>query len=291
MGKAMNFADTTVGLCGASGFVGTHLAAHLRQLGCRVDPLDRDLFAPGREARLMASVAACDVIVNVAGASIARRWTKKYKRELYESRVGVVHRLVEAMRAAERVRVFVSASAVGIYPSEGCYDESSDRTGESFLSALCRAWEKEAHGAPAHVRTLVTRFGVVLAPEGGSFEAMAAAARKGVGAVVGDRNVPFSWIDATDLCRAVSFLLASDLAGTFNLAAPVPTMRREAIRQIARHYGVRVLVPVPGVLLRLALGRAADILLEGQCARPARLLDAGFEFRSPDLEHFLESIS
>lgn len=281
----------TVGLCGATGFIGTHLAAHLRGAGHRVVPLGRELFDDLRRERLVAAVAACDALVDVAGASIAHRWTEPYRKLIYESRVGVVHRLVEAIEASPGVHTFISASAVGCYPVTGCHDEASDGRGTGFLASLCRAWEAEAALAPARVRTLVTRFGVVLAPECGVFTSMAAAARRGVGAIVGDSHTPFSWIDVEDLCRAMTFLLASDLGGTFNFAAPEHTSRREAVRRIARHFGVRIVVPVPGFLFRMALGEAADIVLQGQCALPARLLEAGFEFRSPDLQHFLDRIS
>ncbi len=279
--------DRTIALCGAGGFIGSHLAAYLDSKGHTVVPVERELLADHAADRLAAALSPCDTVICVTGATIDHRWTDKYKHLLYESRAGVVRRLVKAMSACKNIDTFVSASAVGFYPSGGCYDEYSATSGDDFLAGLCRAWEAEAHRAPKRIRTIITRFGVVLSTDGGAFGPMARPARMGVGAILGRGRQPFAWIDLRDLCRAVNFLIRSDLRGTFNLAAPERLSQREAARLISAHYKAWFTMPVPAFLFRMLRGEAADMLLKGQCTVPARLLEAGFEFCTPCLEKFL----
>lgn len=290
MRTTMENKKKTVALCGATGFIGTHLSSHLRGKGHTVVPIGRELLTAGAAEKLIEALTPCDTVINVAGATIDHRWSDKYKHLLYESRIGVVRRLVEAMDRCQGVDTFVSASAVGFYPSAGCHDERSEEAGEDFLARLCRDWEAEAHRTSRRIRTIVTRFGVVLAPDGGAFLPMARPARMGVGAILGRGRQPFTWIDLRDLCRAINFLCTSNLSGTFNLVAPQKMSQREAAQLISAHYGAWFSVHVPAFVIRILKGEAADTLLKGQCAEPAALLDAGFEFCSPQLELFLNRL-
>ena len=283
-------ANRKVAVCGATGFIGTHLCRYLKDAGYEIVSLPRELFAEGAGGRLAATIAPCATVIDVAGATINHRWSEAYKRQLYDSRVEIVRQLVDAMRRSEHVRTFVSASAVGYYPSSGCYDESSQVSGDDFLAGLCRAWEDDAHKTPERIRTIVTRFGVVLAGHGGAFEPMARPARMGAAAVIGSGVQPFTWIDIEDLCRAILFLIDSDLCGTFNLVAPQQLTQREAAVQIGKHYGSLFILRIPSFVFRSVFGEASGFLLKGQCVRPARLLEAGFEFRSPSLSDFLANI-
>ena len=109
-------------------------------------------------------------VINLAGAPIDRRWTDAYKRELVESRIMTTRKLVEAVnRLHEPPGVMISASAVGYYGSSGgCHGELDAPEADSFLAELCVAWEKEAGLVNSSVRLVLTRFGVVLSPDGGA---------------------------------------------------------------------------------------------------------------------------
>ncbi|MCC8020349.1 MAG: NAD-dependent epimerase/dehydratase family protein [Rikenellaceae bacterium] len=137
----------TVAVSGADGFVGSHLTAYLWAQGVEVLPLGRRHFTDAGKGELLSAVGQADAVVNLAGAPINRRWTEKYKKELYASRIDTTRRLVDAIAASGgRVRVLCSASAVGYYsslPSAGCNTEASPG-GEGYLADLCRAWEDEA---------------------------------------------------------------------------------------------------------------------------------------------------
>lgn len=190
--KVMNVAIT-----GSGGFIGSHLSKRLEMFGHRVTPLRRYLFAQEGVDCLAQALAGCHAVINLAGAPIDRRWTDAYKRELVESRIMTTRKLVEAVnRLHELPGVMISASAVGYYGSSGgCHGELDAPEADSFLAELCVAWEKEAGLVNSSVRLVLTRFGVVLSPDGGALPEMMRPARFGVTATAGNPDHLFpGWL-------------------------------------------------------------------------------------------------
>ncbi len=130
-----------IAISGASGFIGKHLTEYLTEAGHRVVPLGRPMFREGTSGHLIQALSHCDVIINLAGAPISKRWTPEYKKELYDSRIKVTHCIIRAMDAVKtKPRLMISASAVGYYPEEGTFDEYTNTRGSGFLAELCYAW-------------------------------------------------------------------------------------------------------------------------------------------------------
>ena len=176
------------------------------------------------------SGAGCHAVINLAGAPIDRRWTDAYKRELVESRIMTTRKLVEAVnRLHEPPGVMISASAVGYYGSSGgCHGELDAPEADSFLAELCVAWEKEAGLVNSSVRLVLTRFGVVLSPDGGALPEMMRPARFGVTATAGNPDHLFSWVALEDLADALVFIMGS--RGTFPYPSVHPCSgRRSAV--------------------------------------------------------------
>lgn len=276
-------------MSGASGFIGSHLSRFLTEKGYQVIPLSRQHFHPSASRQLAELVAGCDVVINLAGAPIIKRWSKSYKKELISSRVQPTRALVDAiLQATEKPALFVSASAVGYYPDKGCFDEHNSRKGDSFLSDVCEQWEKEAWRASGAVRTVITRFGIVLAKDGGAFGKLALPARLGVSAWFAPGDQYLCWIALTDLMRAIAFVIGTaDVEGVVNLVAPQLLTNKQFCQLVGEHYRAHIPFKIPGSLLKLAMGEVAVSLMEGQCVRPARLVENGFSFGMPDLQHFL----
>lgn len=278
-----------IAISGASGFIGTRLAAYLEGRGFGVVRLGREHFADDAHERLVQAVGECDAVVNLAGATIDHRWSRRYKEELLSSRIETTRKLVAAVDASLRTQTLISTSAVGYYPSVGCYDEYSAEQGSGFLSDLCASWEAAARCVAA--RCVITRFGVVLAADGGVFPRLARPAKAGVALVAGSGLQPFSWISIGDLLRAEEFLLTNvNLDGVFNLAAPEELTQREFVGAVAEHYRSPLTVCIPAFAVQLVRGEAADFLLHGQCAVPSRLRNAGFRFDAPSAQIFLQSL-
>ena len=132
-----------IAISGASGYIGRHLTTFFEGKGYEIVSLDRNLFKEEQFSLLCRRVAQCDVVLNLAGAPINKRWTNAYKQELYNSRIGVTRQLVRAINANEIMpRLFISISAVGYYSSVGEYDEYNAEQGDTFLARLCSDWEE-----------------------------------------------------------------------------------------------------------------------------------------------------
>ena len=156
-----------IAISGASGFVGTYLSNYFGNKGYEILPLSRKMLTEEYGGQLADVLSHSDIVINLAGASINGRWTASYKKELHDSRIITTRTLVNAInKLTNKPKIFISASAVGYYSSDRCYDENNAVLGSSFLSNLCCEWENEAKKIASDVRLAITRFGVVLAAKG-----------------------------------------------------------------------------------------------------------------------------
>ncbi len=237
-----------------------------------------------------------DAVINLAGATIFSRWSSGARRHIYESRILTTRNIAAALDApSRRVALLLNASAVGFYGSHArdVLDELRPQ-GRGFLAEVTGDWEKEAlRAAESGVRVVLCRFGIVLGREGGALPRMSAVFRRGGGARFGRGDQWVSWIHSRDLADAVLHLMKTPaLEGPVNLTAPHPVTNAELTRCLNRSLHRRPLFPVvPGILLRLALGRFADTLLQGQRVLPERLLRSGFAFSFPTLEAALADLA
>lgn len=280
-----------IAISGSTGFIGTHLIHYLSERGYQVVPIGRELLSENAFQRLIKALNGCSVVINLAGAPINRRWTKAYKKELYDSRIKVTRLLVHAISESEhKPEVLLSASAVGYYPSEGEYDEDDVIEAEGFLAALCREWEAEARKSVSYTRVVITRFGLVLSPDGGALSQMLLPLRwLRFSSVIGNGYQSFPWIGITDLCRAVGYLLEDKkAAGVYNLTSPQSITQRYFARVLAKAYHAWGIQPIPGFIFQLLYGEGSKVVTEGQNVHPRRLLDAGFTYLTPTIECFLQ---
>src|SRR6201999_3250496 len=114
---------------GATGLIGTALAASLEQDGHEVTRLMRRPPAgpgqvqwdPGRRPLDPAVLSGCDAVGNLSGAPIAGGWwTESRKRERRGTRVGATATLATAIAAAAAPpAVVLSGSAIGWYGDTG----------------------------------------------------------------------------------------------------------------------------------------------------------------------------
>jgi uncharacterized protein len=294
-----------VAISGSTGMVGKALTASLVRDGHSVSRMVRpgETAAPGdvnwNPNAAMVDTAALegfDAVVNLSGAGIgAKRWTEKRKRVLRSSRIDTTRVLVEAMlRLKQRPAVFVSASATGFYGNRG--DEilvESSGNGNDFLSILARSWEGEANRAQlSGIRTVITRYGIILDKEHGALPKMVTPIRFGVGGRLGSGRQWVSWITLSDVVRVIrSAIDNATWRGPVNVATPNPVQNEDFIRTIARVLNKPAFLPAPAFALRLALGEMADaLLLSSQRAKPEFLANAGFTFEYGELEHALRKI-
>ncbi len=295
-------------ITGATGFIGARLVKTLYTRGHHITALVRNseraghrlggsihLVEAGDMSALTHEIASSDSIVNLAGESIiGGRWTPERRNRIRTSRIDLTARLVDGIaHSPTRPRSLISASAVGYYGDTGDKPVSEESPGGSdFLAALCADWEAAAFRAAEHgVRVVTPRIGIVLGDGGGALSKMLPAFRLGLGGRIGSGHQFMPWIHADDLIELIIAMITDEgYRGVFNAVAPSPVTNAAFTEILGRALGRRALLPVPGALLRLALGEAATPLITGQRAIPERILERGFHFRFDNLDEALGAI-
>lgn len=288
-------------ILGVTGFIGRGLPALLVEKGMACTGVSRSGggSVPGVDrwqTPATLDLAGSQVVINLAGEPIARRWTAGNKRRFHESRIGVTRRIVEAIRALPpeaRPKVLINTSAVGIYGDRG--DEvltESSAAGSGYLAELCREWEAAAIEAETlGVRVVRMRFGVVLGRQGEAFERLVRILKTGLGGPLGSGLQWMPWIHLDDLHSAILHAVFSEsLTGAVNGSAPAAERNASFTRKLAAALRRPAILPVPGFALKLALGGFGGALLASQHARPAALEADGFAFRFPTLESALADL-
>ncbi len=296
-------------ITGGTGFVGSALSKMLLEKGHSVKILTRKIrtdkgssFSPQlvegdstQSGQWMDQLAGSDVVINLAGASIFKRWTPRYKQELIQSRIRTTGNLVNALAGRKKDNViFISTSAVGYYGFHG--DEELDEdtpNGPDFLASLSRSWEEAANKAlMPGIRVVINRFGVVLGKDGGAIPMMTPLFKYRIGSRLGNGRQYFSWIHIKDLVNIIMFQIENrELEGAFNCTAPNPVTNRELTNTIASVMKKPLFMPpVPGFVIKLVMGEFANVLLKGQRVIPRKLMDAGYSFEFPEIKSALEDI-
>ncbi|WP_137888803.1 TIGR01777 family oxidoreductase [Pseudomonas sp. 2FE] len=292
-------------LTGGTGLIGRALCRHWAAQGQQLTVWSR---TPERVASLCGAQVRgigrldelaeepLDALVNLAGAPIADRpWTSKRKALLWASRITLTEQLLSWLAGrTQRPRVLLSGSAVGWYGDGGERElrESTAPVSEDFASQLCGAWEETAQrAATLGMRVVLVRTGLVLANDGGFLKRLLPPFKLGLGGPIGNGRQWMSWVHLADQIALIDFLLRQESAqGPYNACAPQPVRNAEFSRALGRVLQRPACLPVPAVVLRLALGELSGLLLGGQRALPARLSEAGFSFRFSDLDSALNDL-
>ncbi|MGH9865736.1 MAG: TIGR01777 family oxidoreductase [Candidatus Acidiferrales bacterium] len=295
-------------ISGSSGFVGSALINSLRADGYSIARLVRSgspsqsgpaaeniRWEPPTGSIDLAGMEGADALVHLAGAPIAEgRWTPARKQILRRSRVDATRHLVAGLaQLKQKPRVLVAASAIGYYGDRG--DETlaeSSAPGNDFLAQICRDWEAEtAQAEKLGIRTVMLRFGIILAANGGALKRMLPPFRLGVGGRLGNGRQWMSWITLDEVMSIIRFAIESDsIRGPLNTVSPNPVTNSEFTSALASVLHRPALFPVPRAILRLALGEMADALLASERAVPQNLQSQLYHFRHPELKEALESV-
>jgi uncharacterized protein (TIGR01777 family) len=299
----------TVLISGGTGLIGTALADSLLRRGYQVIILTRQ---PKQEAGNEAGAAyavwdtekqhidseairTADYIVNLAGAGVAeKRWTKKRKKEILDSRVKSGTLLVKALgETANQVKAVISMSAIGWYgPDAARLEQKSfkedDPPHPDFLGKTCQAWEQSILPVAAvhQKRLVVLRTGIVLANEGGALQEFKKPLKFGTAAILGSGNQIISWIHIDDLVRMIIYAIETEtVKGVFNAVAPHPVSNKELTLTLAREKKGRFFIPVyvPAFLLRWILGEMSVEVLKSATVSCEKIRQAGFTFLYPSI--------
>jgi len=287
-----------IAITGSSGLIGSALVGHLKSEGHTLQRLvrrapiaaDEVTWDPQTGFVDLSALEGVDAIIHLAGAGVGdKRWTKKYKSEILNSRLLGTTTIANAI-ASVKPQVFISASAIGWYGESGNRAViESDRVGDDFLATICREWEAAADLA-GDVRTIKLRTGLVLDPTGGALGKMLPLFRLGFGGKLGNGKQWWSWITLHDVVRAIDFALVEKISGAINLTSPNPVTNQEFTAALARALHRPAVFPAPAMALKIALGGFASEVLGSKRVIPQVLHDAGFTWDYPHITDALAAL-
>ena len=287
-----------IAITGASGLIGTALIGHLKSEGHTVQKLVRrpvvspdEVFWDPRAGTVdLTPLEGVDAVIHLAGANVGdKRWTKKYRAEILNSRLLGTTTIAQAVTQL-KPQVFISSSAIGWYGETGNRAvKEDDRPGDDFLAAVSKEWEAAADLA-SNTRTVKIRTGIVLDPTGGALGKMLPLFRFGLGGKLGNGKQWWSWITLHDQIRAICYLLEKPVEGPVNLTAPNPATNQEFTSALARAMKRPALFPVPSIALKLALGGFSTEILGSKKVIPQKLMDTGFTFDYPHIAPALSAL-
>ena len=296
-------------ITGGTGFVGTKTTQLLLSHGYKVtiatrqsnyqatenihyvshDPLSGPFPAEAFNNRLGKVTA----VINLMGENIgAGRWSDKQKKKITESRLLGTQNLVTGIENhLDALDVFISASAIGIYPANRSEElDESTTPGKGFLPDLCRQWEEVANGCSKAKRLINLRIGVVLGKGGGALAKLLPIYKLGGGGPIGSGKAIMSWVHVQDLARILHWLLENNITGPVNAVAQQDSnyqFGKELARALHRPY----VFPVPPFMLKLLFGEMASIILDSQNVIATVLKNNQFVFHYPTLEKAMQEVA
>jgi uncharacterized protein (TIGR01777 family) len=292
-------------LTGGTGFIGKKLGERLVQKGHQVFVVTRNVeeyrgklpypcqFLEWNQLENILPSLEIDVVVHLAGESVAQRWTSKVKKRIRDSRIETTKQLVKALEKNE-IKAFIAASGIGFYGDRGeeILTEES-KIGKTFLSQVCGEWEKENSKIKLikpQTRLAIFRIGLVLG-EGGALRMMLPIFKLGLGSALGNGKMWMSWIHIDDLVEMFVWAVEnSNVSGAYNAVSPNPIRNMDFSRLLAGIFNKGLLPAPPKFILKIVLGEMAELVLTSQNAQPQRALQGGFPFQYYDIEEALRSV-
>jgi uncharacterized protein (TIGR01777 family) len=234
-------------------------------------------------------------IINLVGATISKRWTDSYKKEIITSRTETAKLLLDTIKSNNYpIEQIVSASAIGIYPDSltHYYDENEKEISNSFLGKVVEKWEAAVDEfTTANIKVAKIRIGLVLSKNGGALPEIAKPIRLGAGAPFGSGEQWQSWIHVEDLARIFVFAVTQDLQGIYNGVAPNPVSNKELTKAVANTLDKPLILPnIPKFAMKLVLGEMHILLFESQRVCASKIENSGFVFNHYHIDSALTEI-
>lgn len=295
-------------ITGATGLIGTELVSLLLQNGISINYLTtskKDIknepnyqgfyWNPQQGVMDEKSIVDVDTIVHLAGASISKRWTSKYKQELIESRTLTTNLLYRTLKShPNQVKHLISASAIGVYPDskETLYTEENKSVDNSFLGQVVVKWEQAVDNFKRlNIKVCKIRTGLVLSQKGGMLKELMKPIKLGIGSPYGDGKQWQSWIHIDDLVHLYFYAIQYQWEGIYNATAPNPVDNEELTKTVAKVLDKPYFFPaIPAFVLKLALGEMHILLLSSQNVSSQKAQDNGFAFKYRTLEKALQNL-
>ncbi|WP_349409482.1 TIGR01777 family oxidoreductase [Pseudalkalibacillus sp. SCS-8] len=295
-----------IAISGGTGFVGEALTDHFTSQGHHVFILTRNPSGkPVKEHVTYVKwltddaetdqLTGIDAIINLAGETINGRWTEEKKEKILSSRIQATREILKIIESMEsKPHTLINASAIGYYGTSESekFDENTTRSGDDFLAKVTEEWESEAQKAEQYgVRVVLTRFGIILDKDEGALPRMALPYKLYAGGPLGSGDQWYSWIHIRDVVGLMDYILHQEtIEGPVNATSPHPVQMDDFGRILGKALGRPHWLPLPGFVLRTALGEMSTLILDGQKVFPEKALKHGYKFTYPTLNSALTAI-
>ncbi len=292
-------------ISGGSGLLGTRMSSLLSDKGYEVWHLSRSQQSGGYPTLqwdvINQKLDSTDLegfhsIMHLSGAGIVDEpWTDKRKKVIISSRVDSTNLLFNKLKQVKnKPRSVICASAIGYYgmkTSEHIYSEK-DSPGDGFLAESCILWEKAIDQLNLlNIPVSKIRIGIVLSNKGGALEKMAKPVKLGLGAGLGNGNQYMPWIHIDDLCKLFIHCMEKELSITVNGVSKEQVTNRKFMSILAKTLKRPFWLPnIPAVVLKLVLGKRAQLVLEGSRIAHEKQVEIGFNLSFKKLSDALDDL-
>ena len=247
------------------------------------------------------AIERADYIIHLAGAGIAdKRWTKKRKQEIVDSRVKSGELLTKTLQEIpNKVKAVISASAIGWYgadpviPNPKPFTEDDPAVSSCLVETCYLCEESTEHVTQLGKRSVKLRTGIVLSKQGGALKEFEKPLRFGIAAILGNGRQVYSWIHIDDLVRLYITAIEDDnMRGAYNAVTPKPVSNKELTLQLARTKKGSFFIPVyiPSFALKIALGEMSIEVLKSATISCDKIHYSGFTFLYPTIEAALKNL-
>lgn len=239
-------------------------------------------------------------IINLTGRTVDCRYNEKNKKEILESRVNatsIIGKVIQQCKCPPPVWINGASATIYRHAEDREMDKNTGEIGHGFSVNVCTAWEKAFNDVqtPA-TRKIALRVTMVLGNYHNSvFPVLKRLTRFGLGGQMGNGRQFISWIHALDYARSIEFILEHpEICGTYNVAAPNPVINKDFMKIMRDELHVLFGLPASEWMLEIGawlMGTETELVLKSRRVVPKKLLEAGFEFKFPDVKNAIHDLA
>ena len=296
-------------ITGGTGLIGKKIVEKLLDRGDEVNVLSRKSYLNSQNKKLKfyywnpelglidnESIEGVDIVINLAGTPIAQLWTKKVKKSILSSRVNSIQTLSKVIIQSKKhkIKMFLNASAIGIYPSQKnvIFDENYKQYSNTFLGNVVNKWEKKMDLISIqNIPVSILRIGLVLSNHSGFLKSLSISTKFYLGTWFGKGENYYSWIHIEDLVNSIIYISDNKLNGTYNLVSPSPVTSKFFIEKLAKYLKKRIILPpIPIKIIRFFANDMSELLLFDQNVSCKKLTTSKFKFKYDNLDKAFKNL-
>tara|TARA_A100000164_G_scaffold269134_1_gene241014 strand:+ start:481 stop:1389 length:909 start_codon:yes stop_codon:yes gene_type:complete len=290
-------------ITGGTGLIGKKIVEKLLHRGDKVNVLSRKRNFNSQNKNLKfyywnpesglideKSLDGVDVVINLAGTPIAQFWTRKVKKSILLSRINSVETLSRVISKNKKhtIKMFLNASAIGIYPSQKnvIFEENQKDCSKTFLGNVVNEWEKKIDLiSNQNIPFSILRIGLVLSNQSGFLKSLTLSTKFYLGTWFGKGDNYYSWIHIEDLVNSIIYISDKKLFGTYNLVSPNPVTSKFFIKKLAKYLKRKiVLPPISTKFIKYFANDMSELLLFDQNVSCKKILRTRFKFKYDSLD-------